>query len=204
MLTAAGMQAQLGTYKRLALVPRQPACWSARHRQPACRGGAGCGPRRHALLIIRIRTAYLRGLYESLNRAWAASRTLMWRAATSSAPSRQPAADPCAGRRGVSEVSSQIRLVDASVPRALQAMKGQIDNRYWQEWVNTLIQCQGDRRCATRCRASWERLSYAPHPHGSGYLAAKANRRLRGDVFLLLGSIPVMAFMMPDWYEMLT
>ena len=23
-------------------------------------------------------------------------------------------------------------------------------------------------------------------------------------VFLLLGSIPVMAFMMPDWYEMLT
>ena len=83
MLTAAGMQAQLGTYKRLALVlgiaglligaaignllAAAVLVWAS----PSC----PCSSSAYA-------RATLRGLYESRNRAWAPSRTLMWPAAT--------------------------------------------------------------------------------------------------------------------------
>jgi hypothetical protein len=48
MLTAAGMQAQLGTYKRLALVLGMAGLLIARPSATCLPRRAGCGPRRHA------------------------------------------------------------------------------------------------------------------------------------------------------------
>jgi hypothetical protein len=193
MLTAAGMRARLQTYRRLAL-----ALGAAGLLVGAAIGNVlaaavlAVGLAAMPLLIIRIRTGdYLRGLYESLEsgmgsitNAYVADGDLI----------------------GAVEDSllSQIRLVDASVPRALQAMKEQIDNRYWQEWVNTLIQCQNDKTLRFALPGIVERLGAMRR------IRMEADTLLQkqiGDyavtVFLLLGSIPVMAFMMPDWYEML-
>ena len=149
---------------------------------------------------------YLRGLYESLEsgmgtvtNAYVASGDLI--GAVEDSLRLIPAPVDEVFRKFL----SQIRLVDASVPRALQAMKGQIDNRYWQEWVNTLIQCQNDRTLRYALPGIVERLGAMRR------IRMEADTLLQkqiGDyvvtVFLLLGSIPVMAFMMPDWYEMLT
>jgi Flp pilus assembly protein TadB len=208
MLTAAGMQAQLGTYKRLALVLGMAGLLiGAAIGNLLAAAVLGVGLAVMPLLIIRIRTGdYLRGLYESLEsgmgsitNAYVAGGDLI--GAIEDSLRLIPAPVDEVFRKFL----SQIRLVDASVPRALQAMKGQIDNRYWQEWVNTLIQCQGDRTLRYALPGIVERLGAMRR------IRMEADTLLQkqiGDyvvtVFLLLGSIPVMAFMMPDWYEMLT
>ncbi len=207
MLTAAGMQAQLGTYKRLALVLGMAGLLiGAAIGNLLAAAVLGVGLAVMPLLIIRIRTGdYLRGLYESLEsgmgtvtNAYVASGDLI--GAVEDSLRLIPAPVDEVFRKFL----SQIRLVDASVPRALEAMKGQIDNRYWQEWVNTLIQCQGDRTLRYALPGIVERLGAMRR------IRMEADTLLQkqiGDyvvtVFLLLGSIPVMAFMMPDWYEML-
>lgn len=208
MLTAAGMQAQLGMYKRLALVLGIAGLLiGAAIGNLLAAAVLGVGLAVMPLLIIRIRTGdYLRGLYESLEsgmgtvtNAYMASGDLI--GAIEDSLRLIPAPVDEVFRKFL----SQIRLVDASVPKALQAMKGQIDNRYWQEWVNTLIQCQGDRTLRYALPGIVERLGAMRR------IRMEADTLLQkqiGDyvvtVFLLLGSIPVMAFMMPDWYEMLT
>lgn len=207
MLTAAGMQAQLGTYKRLALVLGMAGLLiGAAIGNLLTAAVLAVGLAAMPLLIIRIRTGdYLRGLYESLEsgmgtvtNAYVASGDLI--GAIEDSLRLIPAPVDEVFRKFL----SQIRLVDASVPRALQAMKGQIGNRYWQEWVNTLIQCQGDRTLRYALPGIVERLGAMRR------IRMEADTLLQkqiGDyvvtVFLLLGSIPVMAFMMPDWYEML-
>ena len=208
MLTAAGMQAQLGTYKRLALVLGIAGLLiGAAIGNLLAAAVLGVGLAVMPLLIIRIRTGdYLRGLYESLEsgmgtvtNAYVASGDLI--GAVEDSLRLIPAPVDEVFRKFL----SQIRLVDASVPRALEAMKGQIDNRYWQEWVNVLIQCQSDRTLRYALPGIVERLGVMRR------IRMEADTLLQkqiGDyvvtVFLLLGSIPVMAFMMPDWYEMLT
>lgn len=208
MLTAAGMQAQLGTYKRLALVLGMAGLLiGAAIDNLLAAAVLGVGLAVMPLLIIRIRTGdYLRGLYESLEsgmgtvtNAYVASGDLI--GAIEDSLRLIPAPVDEVFRKFL----SQIRLVDASVPRALEAMKGQIDNRYWQEWVNVLIQCQSDRTLRYALPGIVERLGAMRR------IRMEADTLLQkqiGDyvvtVFLLLGSIPVMAFMMPDWYEMLT
>lgn len=208
MLTAAGMQAQLGTYKRLALVLGMAGLLiGAAIGNLLAAAVLGVGLAVMPLLIIRIRTGdYLRGLYESLEsgmgtvtNAYVASGDLI--GAIEDSLRLIPAPVDEVFRKFL----SQIRLVDASVPRALEAMKGQIDNRYWQEWVNVLIQCQSDRTLRYALPGIVERLGAMRR------IRMEADTLLQkqiGDyvvtVFLLLGSIPVMAFMMPDWYEMLT
>ncbi len=208
MLTAAGMKARLQTYQRLAL-----ALGVAGLLVGAAIGNVltavvlAVGLAAMPLLIIRIRTGdYLRGLYENLEsamgtvtNAYVAGGDLI-RAVEDSLRLIPSPVDEV-----FRQFLSRVQLVDASVPKALEAMKGQIDNRYWTDWVNTLIQCQHDKTLRFALPGIVERLG--------------AMRRIRmetdtllqkqiGDyvvtVLLLLASIPVMAWMMPDWYEMLT
>lgn len=208
MLTAAGMKARLQTYKRLSL-----ALGAAGLLIGAAIGNMlttavlGLGLAAMPLLIIRIRTGdYLRGLYESLEsamgtvtNAYVAGGDLIRAVEDSLLLIPSP----------IDEVFrkflSRVQLVDASVPKALESMKEQIDNRYWRDWVSTLIQCQGDRTLRFALPGIVERLGAMRR------IRIEADTLLQkqiGDyvvtVFLLLGSIPVMAFMMPDWYEMLT
>lgn len=208
MLTAAGMKARLQTYKRLSL-----ALGAAGLLIGAAIGNVltaavlGLGLAAMPLLIIRVRTGdYLRGLYESLEssmgtvtNAYVAGGDLI-RAVEDSLRLIPSPVDEV-----FRKFLSRVQLVDASVPKALESMKEQIDNRYWRDWVNTLIQCQGDRTLRFALPGIVERLGAMRR------IRMEADTLLQkqiGDyvvtVFLLLGSIPVMAFMMPDWYEMLT
>ena len=208
MLSASGMQAQIGIYQKLAVALGVAglligvAIGSVPAAAVLCIGLAVM-----PLLIIRVRTGdYQRGLYENLEsamgtvtNAYVSSGDLI----QAVEGSLQLLPNPMDGI--FREFLSRTTLVDASVPKALEAMKGRIDNRYWTDWVNTLIQCQADRTLRYALPGIVERLGSMRR------IQMEADTLLQkqiGDyvvtVFLILGSIPVMAMMMPDWYRMLT
>lgn len=208
MLTASGMQGQLRTYQRLAAgLGIAGLLVGAAIGSPLVAVVLGVGLTSMPLLLIRVRTGdYQRGLYENLESAMGT----VTNAYVSGGDLIRAVEDslrliPAPVDRVFQEFLSRIHLVDASVPNALEAMKGQIDNRYWREWVNTLIQCQGDRTLRYALPGIVERLGSMRR------IRMEADTQMQkqiGDyvitVFLILGSIPVMAFMMPDWYRMLT
>jgi Flp pilus assembly protein TadB len=207
MLTAAGMRARLQTYQRLALALGVTGLLiGAAIGNLLTTAILAVGLAAMPLLIIRIRTGdYLRGLYESLEsgmgtitNAYVAGGDLIGAIEDNLRLIPAPIDDV------FRKFLSQIRLVDASVPKALQAIKEQVNNRYWRDWINTLIQCQNDKTLRFALPGIVERLSAMRR------IRMEADTLLQkqiGDyavtVFLLLGSIPAMAFMMPDWYEML-
>jgi len=208
MLTAAGMKARLQTYQRLAL-----ALGAAGILVGAAIGNVlaaavlGIGLAAMPLLIIRIRTGdYQRSLYESLE----SGMGIITNAYVSSGDLIRAVEDnlrliPAPVDGVFRQFLSRVQLVDASVPKALEAMKGQIDNRYWTDWVNTLIQCQHDKTLRYALPGIVERLGAMRRVRmETDTLLQKQISDYVVTVFLLLASIPVMAWMMPDWYEMLT
>jgi tight adherence protein B len=208
MLTAAGMKARLQTYQRLAL-----ALGAAGILVGAAIGNVmaaavlGIGLATMPLLIIRIRTGdYQRSLYESLE----SGMGIITNAYVSSGDLIRAVEDnlrliPAPVDGVFRQFLSRVQLVDASVPKALEAMKGQIDNRYWTDWVNTLIQCQHDKTLRYALPGIVERLGAMRRIRmETDTLLQKQISDYVVTVFLLLASIPVMAWMMPDWYEMLT
>lgn len=208
MLTAAGMKARLQTYQRLALTLGVTGLLVGTVIGNVLAAMVlGIGLAAMPLLIIRVRTGdYLRSLYESLE----SGMGTITNAYVSSGDLIRAVEDnlrliPAPVDGVFRQFLSRVQLVDASIPKALEVLKDQIDNRYWKDWINTLVQCQHDKTLRFALPGIVERLG--------------AMRRIRmetdtllqkqiGDyvvtVFLLLASIPVMAWMMPDWYEMLT
>jgi Flp pilus assembly protein TadB len=208
MLTAAGMKTRLQTYQRLALALGVTGLLvGAAIGNVLAATVLAVGMAAMPLLIIRVRTGdYLRSLYESLE----SGMGTITNAYVSSGDLIRAVEDnlrliPAPVDGVFRQFLSRVQLVDASVSKALEALKDQIDNRYWKDWINTLVQCQHDKTLRFALPGIVERLG--------------AMRRIRmetdtllqkqiGDyvvtVFLLLASIPVMAWMMPDWYEMLT
>ena len=97
-----------------------------------------------------------------------------------------------------------MQYVDGNTVRAIQHMREASDNWYWTEWCNALIQCQDDVSLNRTLSGIVERLSEMRQiqlevdttlrKHMSDYMVT---------VFLVLGSIPLMGFMIPDWYDML-
>lgn len=208
MLTAAGMKARLQTYQRLAL-----ALGAAGILVGAAIGNVlaaavlGIGLAAMPLLIIRIRTGdYQRSLYESLE----SGMGIITNAYVSSGDLIRAVEDnlrliPAPVDGVFRQFLSRVQLVDASVPKALETMKGQIDNRYWTDWVNTLIQCQHDKTLRYALPGIVERLGAMRRIRmETDTLLQKQISDYVVTVFLLLASIPVMAWMMSDWYEMLT
>ena len=208
MLVAAGMKTRLQTYRRLALALGVVGLLvGAAIGNVLAAAVLGVGLAAMPLLIIRVRTGdYQRSLYENMESAMGAVTNAyvaggdLIRAVDDSLRLIPAPVDDI-----FRQFLSRTRLVDASVPKALEIMKKQIGNRYWTDWVGTLIQCQYDNTLRFALPGIVERLG--------------AMRRIRMEadtilqkqisdyvvtVFLLLGSIPVMAWMMPDWYEMLT
>jgi tight adherence protein B len=207
MLTAAGMKARLQTYQRLAL-----ALGAAGILVGAAIGNVlaaavlGIGLAAMPLLIIRIRTGdYQRSLYESLE----SGMGIITNAYVSSGDLIRAVEDnlrliPAPVDGVFRQFLSRVQLVDASVPKALEAMKGQIDNRYWTDWVNTLIQCQHDKTLRYALPGIVERLG--------------AMRRIRMETDTLLQNRSATTWSRcsccwppsrsclddADWYEMLT
>ncbi len=99
---------------------------------------------------------------------------------------------------------TDMQYVDGNAIRAIQHMREASDNWYWTEWCNALIQCQDDVSLNRTLSGIVERLSEMRQiqlevdttlkKHMSDYAVT---------VFLVLGSIPLMGFMIPDWYDML-
>lgn len=98
----------------------------------------------------------------------------------------------------------ETQFIDANLVRALEQMRGKIDNYYWQEWCSILIQCQHDRQLRFALPGIVDRLSETRR------IQLEIDTTIRkhfGDyiitVMIVLGSIPLMGLMMPEWYEML-
>ena len=100
---------------------------------------------------------------------------------------------------------TETQLIDADVVKALHRMRERIDNRYWRDWCDVLIQCQRDRQLRFALPGIVSRLGEMRRAQME---ADTAIRKQFGDyivtVMLVLGAIPLMGAMMPDWYEMLT
>lgn len=99
---------------------------------------------------------------------------------------------------------TDMQFVDSNTVRAIQRMREASDNWYWTEWCNALIQCQDDVSLNRTLAGIVERLSEMRQiqlevdttlrKHMSDYVIT---------VLLVLGSIPMMSFMIDDWYDML-
>ena len=165
--------------------------------------GLGCSP----LIVIRIRTGdYIRSLDEKLENAmgtitnsYVASGDLI--GAVQNSLHLLPA--PLEGV--FRQFYTETQLIDSDVINAIHRLRERIDNRYWRDWCDVLVQCQRDRQ-----------LRYAL-PGIVGRLGEMRRVQMETDtvirkqlsdyivtVMIVLGAIPLMGAMMPDWYSMLT
>jgi len=208
MLTAAGMTGQITSYRWMAAILALLGLLIGLAlgnilAAMVLAAGLSFSP----LIVIRIRTGdYIRSLNEKLESAmgtitnnYVASGDLI--GAVQSSLHLLPA--PLDGM--FRQFYAETQLVDSDVVKALYRLRERIDNRYWHDWCDVLVQCQRDRQ-----------LRYALH----GIVGRQgemrrvqmetdtAIRKQLGDyivtVMIVLGAIPLMGAMMPDWYSMLT
>ncbi len=208
MLTAAGMSGQVASYRwasailallglliGLALDNVLAALVLA--------AGLGCSP----LIVIRIRTGdYIRSLDEKLENAmgtvtnsYAASGDLIGAVQSSLRLLPTPL-------EGVfRQFYTETQLIDSDVIKSIHHLRERIDNRYWRDWCDVLIQCQRDRQLRYALPGIVGRLGEMRRVQME---TDTVMRKQLGDyivtVMIVLGAIPLMGAMMPDWYSMLT
>jgi Flp pilus assembly protein TadB len=106
---------------------------------------------------------------------------------------------------GFRQFYTETQLIDSDIIKALRRMRERIDNRYWRDWCDVLIQCQRDRQLRFTLPGIVSRLGEMRRAQME---ADTAIQKQLGDyivtVLLVLGAIPLMGAMMPDWYTMLT
>jgi Flp pilus assembly protein TadB len=208
MLTAANMDEKIGAYKLAAVLLAVIGLLLGLALDNVLAGlvlaaGFGCSP----LIMIRIRTGdYIRSLNEKLEsamgtvtNAYVSGGDLI--GAVDSNLHLLPAPLDGVFRQFYAET----QLVDSDVVKALRRLRGRIDNRYWRDWCDVLIQCQRDRQLRYALPGIVSRLGEMRRAQME---ADTAIRKQLGDyivtVMLVLGAIPLMGAMMPDWYTMLT
>lgn len=165
--------------------------------------GMACSP----LIVIRIRTGdYIRNLNEKLESAmgtvtnnYIASGDLI--GAIESSLHLIPSPVDNIFR----QLYSETQLVDSDVVRAIRRMREHIDNRYWRDWCDVLIQCRRDRQMRFAMSGIVNRFGEMRRAQME---ADTGIRKHMGDyivtVLIVLGVIPLMAAMMPEWYTILT
>jgi hypothetical protein len=98
----------------------------------------------------------------------------------------------------------ETQFIDANVVQAIERMRKRVNNRYWRDWCSVLIQCQHDRQLRFALPGIVERLGEMRRAQME---VDTTIRKHFGDylvtVLIVLGSIPLMSFMMQDWYDML-
>jgi tight adherence protein B len=208
MLTAAGMNGQIASYRwaaaMLALLGLLTGL--ALDNVPAAfvlATGLACAP----LIVIRIRTGdYIRSLDEKLENAlgtitnsYVASGDLI--GAVQSSLHLLPS--PLDGLFRQFYIETQ--LVDSDMVKAIHRLRERIGNRYWRDWCDVLIQCQRDRQIRYALPGIVGRLGEMRRVQME---TDTVIRKQLGDyivtVMIVLGAIPLMGTMMPDWYSMLT
>lgn len=208
MLIASGMKEKVTSYKWAAFILAGAGlmvglAFNNLLAAAVLAGGLGCSP----LIVIRIRTGdYLRSLHEKLESAmsivtnsYIASGDLIGVIEDSLHLLPSP----------VDEIFKQFylqtQLIDSDVIKALRQMRDRINNRYWRDWIGVLIQCQRDRQMRYALSGIVGRLGELRRVQME---TDTAIRKHMGDyiitVLIVLGSIPLMGAMMPDWFAMLT
>lgn len=208
MLTAAGMSGQVASYRWAAAILALLGLLIGLALDNVLAAlvlaaGLGCSP----LIVIRIRTGdYIRSLDEKLENAmgtitnsYAASGDLI--GAVKCSLHLLPAPLDGVFRQFYAET----QLIDSDVIKAIQRMRERIDNRYWHDWCDVLVQCQRDRQLRYALPGIVGRLGEMRRVQME---TETVIRKQFGDyivtVMIVLGAIPLMGTMMPDWYSMLT
>lgn len=208
MLTAAGMNEKIVAYKWAAVILAASGLLTGLALDNIFAGlvlaaGLGFSP----LIVIRIRTGdYIRSLHEKMESAlgtvtnsYVSSGDLI--GAVENNLHLLPA--PLDGV--FRQFHMETQLIDADVLKALRRIREQIDNRYWRDWCDVLEQCQRDRQLRFALPGIVNRLGEMRRAQME---ADTVIRKQLGDyiitVMLVLGAIPLMGAMMPDWYAMLT
>lgn len=208
MLTAAGMGGQIGSYRWAAFILALLGLLLGLALDNILAAlvlatGMGCTP----LIAIRIRTGdYIRSLNEKLESAmgtvtnsYVASGDLI--GAVQNSLHLLPAPLDIIFRLFYAET----QLVDSDVVKALHRLRDRIDNRYWRDWCDALVQCQRDRQLRYALSGIVGRLGEMRRMQME---VDTTIRKQLGDyivtVMIVLGAIPLMGVMMPDWYDMLT
>lgn len=208
MLTAANMGEQVGAYRWAAGLLAVVGLLTGLALGNILAGlvlavGLGCAP----LIVIRIRTGdYIRGLHEKLESAmstitnsYVASGDLI--GAVENSLHLLPA--PLDGL--FRQFYGETQLIDSDVGKALRRLRERIDNRYWRDWCDVLVQCQRDRQLRFALPGIVSRLGEMRRAQME---ADTTIRKQISDyiitILIVLGSIPLMAAMMPDWYTMLS
>ena len=207
MLDASGMGEQVSTYRNMAILMAVAGfLFGMVIDNILVSIVLGVGLAMTPLTIIRMRTAdYKRMVNEKLEMAmssvtnsYVATGNLL--TAVENVLPMLPAPVNTIFQRFVADM----QYVDGNAIRAIQHMREASDNWYWTEWCNALIQCQDDVSLNRTLSGIVERLSESRQiqlevdttlrKHMSDYVVT---------VLLVLGSIPLMGFMIPDWYAML-
>lgn len=208
MLTAAGMSEQIASYRWTAVILAILGLLIGLALDNVLAAlvlsaGLACAP----LIVIRIRTSdYIRSLNEKLEIAmgtvtnsYLASGDLI--GAVQSSLHLLPA--PLEGM--FRQFYAETQLVDSDIVKALHRLRERIDNRYWHDWCDVLVQCQRDRQLRFALPGIVGRLGEMRRVQME---TDTVIRKQLGDymvtVMIVLGAIPLMGAMMPDWYSMLT
>jgi len=208
MLTASGMSKKINTYKWTAIILVIFGFLIGLIMDNLLAAlvlavGMGCSP----LIIIRIRTGdYLRSLHEKLESAMSTvTNSYISSGDLIGAVESSLHLLPTPVDEIFKQFYMQTQLVDSDVLKALRQMQDRINNRYWRDWVGVLIQCQWDRQMRFALSGIVSRLG---EMHRVQLETDTTIRKQMGDyivtVFIVLGAIPLMGGMMPDWYTMLT
>jgi tight adherence protein B len=208
MLLAAGMGGQIAAYRWAAVILALLGLLFGLALDNilaalVLAAGLGCTP----LIVIRIRTGdYVRNLNEKLESAlgavtnsYIASGDLI-RAVESNLHLIPAPLDDV-----FRQFYAETQFIDSDVVKALRRMRERIDNVYWGDWCDVLVQCQRDRQLRYALSGIVSRIGEMRR------IQIEIDTTIRkqvGDyiitVMIVLGAIPMMGAMMPDWYIMLT
>jgi Flp pilus assembly protein TadB len=208
MLVAANMDEKISAYKWTAVILAVVGLLTGLALDNVLAGlvlavGFGCSP----LIIIRIRTGdYIRSLNEKLESAMSTvTNGYVSGGDLISAVENNLHLLPSPLDGVFRQFYTETQLIDTDVVKALRRMRERIDNCYWRDWCDVLIQCQRDRQLRYVLPGIVSRLGEMRRAQME---ADTAIRKQLGDyivtVMLVLGAIPLMGAMMPDWYTMLT
>lgn len=208
MLVAAGMNEHIDAYKWAAVILAIVGLLIGLALDNVLAGlvlavGLGFSP----LIVIRIRTGdYIRILNEKLEsamgtitNAYVAGGDLIGAVENNLHLLPSPLDGVCR------QFYTETQLIDSDIVKALRRMRERIDNRYWRDWCDVLIQCQRDRQLRFALPGIVSRIGEMRRAQME---ADTAIQKQLGDyiitVMLVLGAIPLMGAMMPAWYAMLT
>lgn len=207
MLISAGMNEQINNYKWAAVVLAVIGLLIGFSLNNILAGlvlaaGLGCSP----LIVIRIRTGdYIRSLHEKLETAMGAvTNSYVSGGDLIGAVENNLRLLPAPLDGVFRQFHTETQLIDADVVKALRRMRERIGNRYWRDWCDVLIQSQRDRQLRFALPGIVSRLGEMRRAQME---ADTAIQKQLSDyiitVMLVLGAIPLMGAMMPDWYAML-